>query len=77
MHDLGALPEIVEEAGGGLVYRTQQELLEAMESLRDDVQRRRELGERGHAAWLAKWSEDSHIETYMQAIEELPERRTS
>jgi glycosyltransferase involved in cell wall biosynthesis len=77
VNDLGALPEVVTESGGGLIYRTQQELLDGMESLRDNVQRRRELGERGHAAWLAKWSEDTHIARYLQAIDELPERRTS
>ena len=44
VHDLGALPEVVEEAGGGLVYRTQAELLGALELLATDTTRRDELG---------------------------------
>jgi glycosyltransferase involved in cell wall biosynthesis len=70
VHDIGALPEVVEDSGGGLVYRTQEELLGAMEALRLDAERRRELGERGHDAWRARWSEDPHIELYERAIED-------
>jgi len=74
VNDLGALPEVVEESGGGLVYRTQEELLDAMEALRVDPARRSELGGRGHAAWRAHWSEDPHIDAYGEAIEELLEQ---
>lgn len=74
VNDLGALPEVVEESGGGLVYRTQEELLDAMEALRVGPARRSELGGRGHAAWRAHWSEDPHIDAYGEAIEELLEQ---
>jgi glycosyltransferase involved in cell wall biosynthesis len=70
VHDLGALPEIVEEAGGGLVYRTTGELVEALERLRADRALRDELGARGHDAWRRLWSESRHLDAYFEAIEE-------
>jgi len=70
VHDLGALPEIVEEAGGGLVYRTPAELVEALESLRTDPRRRQELGDAGHDALGRLWSETAHLESYFALIEE-------
>ena len=37
VHDLGALPELVADSGGGLVYRTPNELVAAVERLRTDT----------------------------------------
>lgn len=70
VRDLGALPEPVVKSGGGFVYRTDDELLDAMEKLRLNPDLRRELGERGHAGWLRYWSEEPHLERYFEAIEE-------
>jgi glycosyltransferase involved in cell wall biosynthesis len=69
VHDLGALPELVEDSGGGLVYRTTTELVEAIERLRTDHAHRDELGRRGHEAWHRLWSEDRHLTGYFDAIE--------
>ena len=68
VRDLGALPEPVRESGGGYVYGTDGELLEAMESLRLDRAHRDELGARGHDAWLEKWSEVPHLDAYLRLI---------
>ncbi|HST25210.1 MAG TPA: glycosyltransferase family 4 protein [Gaiellaceae bacterium] len=70
VNDLGALPEVVEESGGGLVYRTPAELVEAMEALRTDPDRRRALGEAGHGALGRLWCEEAHVEQYFARIEE-------
>ncbi|MDQ5820871.1 MAG: glycosyltransferase family 4 protein [Actinomycetota bacterium] len=70
VRDLGALPEVVSESGGGYVYRTEEELTEAMEGLRLDRELRDRLGSRGHETWLARWSEQPHFEEYFSAIEE-------
>ncbi len=70
VNDLGALPEVVQEAGGGLVYRTPAELLESMEALRTDPQRRKDLGDAGHSALGRLWSEPAHVESYFTLIEE-------
>jgi glycosyltransferase involved in cell wall biosynthesis len=68
---MGALPEVVEESGGGLVYRTPEELLEAMERLRSDEQLRHQLGERGHASWKRLWTEEPHLDQYLATVEEV------
>jgi len=70
VHDLGALPEVVEESGGGLVYRSPEELVAALESLRTDPGRRQALGDAGHDALKRLWSEETHVESYFAAIEE-------
>jgi len=74
VHDLGALPEVVEESGGGLVYRSQEELLAALEALRTDPERRRALGDAGHDALKRLWSEETHVEDYFARIEEAADR---
>jgi glycosyltransferase involved in cell wall biosynthesis len=70
VHDLGALPEVVEESGGGLVYRTPEELVAALEALRTDPDRRRALGAAGYDALKRLWSEEPHLESYFARIEE-------
>ena len=69
-HDLGALTEVIEDSGGGLLYRTARELREAMDRLLGDEELRRELGDQGYDAWQRLWSEDVHIARYYEAIEE-------
>jgi len=70
VHDLGALPELVEDSGGGLVYRTQDELVTALERLRTDPAARDALGAKGRDAWQRLWSEERHLDAYFEAIEE-------
>ncbi len=68
--DRGAVGELVRESGGGLVYRTEEELVEAMERLRTDDGLRAELARRGRAAAAERWSEEPHLASYLAAIEE-------
>jgi len=70
VRDLGAPPEVVADSGGGFTYRTQDELVEAMERLRTNPALRAELGSRGYEAWRRLWSEDAHLDAYFAAIEE-------
>jgi glycosyltransferase involved in cell wall biosynthesis len=76
VHDLGALPELVEDSGGGIVYRTQDELVAALERLRADPALRDELGRRGRDALGRLWSEERHLSAYFEAIEEARQRRS-
>jgi glycosyltransferase involved in cell wall biosynthesis len=69
VRDLGGLTEAVDDSGGGFVYRTDEELVAAMESLRTDPGLRQELGNRGHAAYLRLWSEEPHVRRYFEAID--------
>jgi len=70
VRDLGALPETIEESGGGFTFSTNDELLEAMERLRMDTALRDELGARGRRAYEERWSEEPHMKGYFEAIEE-------
>lgn len=69
VRDLGALPEPVLESGGGVVYRTQQELLDALETLQGDRALRDEMGLRGYEGWRARWSTQPHLERYHALID--------
>jgi glycosyltransferase involved in cell wall biosynthesis len=73
--DHGAVGELVRESGGGLVYRSEEELVDAMEQLRTDGRRRDELGSLGHEAAVGRWSEEAHLESYFAAIEEARDLR--
>ena len=70
VRDHGAPPEVVADSGGGFTYRTQEELVQAMDRLRTDPALRRELGHKGYEAWRRLWSEDAHVQAYFAAIEE-------
>ena len=75
VRDLGALPEVVHESGGGFIYRTQSELLEALETLRSNPRLRGELGERGYHAFRERWSPEPHLRAYFELIDEAAELR--
>ena len=73
--DLGAVSELVRESGGGLVYRTEDELVDAMERLRTDREQRDELGERGYESAVERFAEDPHVAAYLSLIEEAGSKR--
>jgi glycosyltransferase involved in cell wall biosynthesis len=62
--DLGALPEVIADSGGGFVYRTDEELLEAMSRIADSPALRDELGQKGYEAFCKWWSREAHLEQY-------------
>ena len=70
-NNLGALPEVIEESGGGFVYDTEEELTSAMKTLAGDRKLRNDLGEKGYQSYLKYWTEESHMEQYLNLIEEL------
>ncbi|HYN87154.1 MAG TPA: glycosyltransferase family 4 protein, partial [Ardenticatenaceae bacterium] len=70
VHHQGALPELIEASGGGLTYRTVDELAAAMEQLLADDELRRFLGARGQAAVETLWSEERHLARYLGMVEE-------
>jgi glycosyltransferase involved in cell wall biosynthesis len=67
---LGEMPEAVEDSGGGLLFSTEEELLDAMRQLQASTELRRDLGERGHRGYLAHWSEAPHLERYLSIVDE-------
>ena len=64
----GALPEVIEESGGGAIYRSDEELVSMLERLRVEPGLRTELGERGREAYVRLWSETPHLERYLGII---------
>ena len=77
VRDLGGLPETVEDSGGGFTYRTDEELLAALEALRTDPVLRSRLGARGHAAFEERWSEEPHLAAYLSAIADVEAGRVT
>ncbi len=68
---LGSQPEVVAASGGGLLFETEGELTAALTRLLTDETERRALGERGRAAYRARWTADAHIRRYLEVIDEL------
>ena len=73
--DQGAVPELIRESSGGLTYRDEVELLQAMEALRSDPGLRRRLGENAHRGFVERWSQEAHFQAYFEAIEEARDLR--
>ena len=77
VNDIGALPEVVNSCGGGLVYQTPAELLEQMERLRTQPTLRRTLGDRGYQGYLERYTAAEHLKKYYALIEEVEDARAS
>ena len=75
VNNLGALPGIVQQSGGGCVYRTEDELIHHMEKFRHNPQLRNGLGNRGYQAYRKYWTEEYHIQCYYQLMKEVAERK--
>jgi len=65
----GALPELIDDGVGGVIFRNTDELLAAMTRVAADDGLRRELGQRGREAVQTRWSEDAHMARYLALIE--------
>jgi glycosyltransferase involved in cell wall biosynthesis len=69
--NLGGIPEIIEESGGGLTYETEQELLPILHRFVADPQFRHELGSRGYAAFESNWTVEAHLQKYFKLISSI------
>jgi glycosyltransferase involved in cell wall biosynthesis len=68
---LGALTEIVEETGGGLLFDDDGELPDQLARLAADRELVAELGRRGREAALRLWREAAHLDAYVDRVEAL------
>ncbi|WP_422929491.1 glycosyltransferase family 4 protein [Singulisphaera sp. PoT] len=75
VRDLGALPGLVEESDGGLVFNSPESLVASIKRLADDDRLRRIMGENGHKSRLGIWSEEEHLDRYFALIEEHQGRK--
>lgn len=76
VRDLGAMPGMIKESGGGLVYRTDVELVAAMDELLDDPAKRHNLGLRSYQAYLKNCTTEAYFTRYFALIDEIAERRS-
>lgn len=68
VRDLGALPEVVYDSGGGFVYSTDDELIRAIHQLAASARLRSELGQRGYSAFVRWWSKEAHLDLYFEFL---------
>jgi glycosyltransferase involved in cell wall biosynthesis len=74
VRNLGGMPEIVAESGGGLVYNTDGELVAAMDRLSADPAYRAEVGGRGYTAYKERWTAEAYLGRYLELIEQIDAR---
>jgi glycosyltransferase involved in cell wall biosynthesis len=69
VRDLGALPELVAESDGGLVFDSPGGLVDALDRIAADDDLRETLGENGLASRRGIWSEAEHLDRYFALID--------
>ena len=72
---LGPLPEMV-EGRGGMTYASEDELVDALETLRLDPASRQAMSARARKMYLEEWTPERHLERYFDLIENLQSART-
>jgi len=73
---IGPFPEIVETAGGGLLFDGADDLLRAMQTMQEQPDTRGRMARAARAAFLDHWSERAVLPRYLDLIHELRERRS-
>ena len=73
VRNIGGMPKIIAESGGGMTFDTDEQLLDAMERLMADRGLRRKLGQQGYAALHQKWTADVHIPQYLSLVNRVLE----
>lgn len=71
VRDLGALPELIEESGGGIVFRSDEDLLRAVDRIASSADLRNKLGERGYQTFVKRWSKEAHLKQYFELLESI------
>ena len=70
-HRVGGLREIVEESGGGILYQSEDQLVEAMDRMLGDRGLRDTMGDRGYCACLERWSRPAHLRRYYRLLDDI------
>jgi glycosyltransferase involved in cell wall biosynthesis len=68
---LGGMPEVIEKSNAGVLFETENELLQAMDSLVKNPAYQQELGECGYRAYLQNWSTQAHLRQYFALIKHI------
>lgn len=75
VHRAGALPELIASSDGGFVYENEMQLREALERLRTSRALARQLGANGYTALQTRWSEEVHVQNYLELIHGIQQRK--
>jgi glycosyltransferase involved in cell wall biosynthesis len=75
VHDLGALPETVRD-GGGMTYKTADELVASMEKLRNEPAVRAAMVSAAQENLKSNYTEQRHLTQYYDMIAELKGARS-
>jgi glycosyltransferase involved in cell wall biosynthesis len=75
VRDLGAFPEVIDDSGGGFTYRTDEELLNAIDQIAHSPGLRARLGEKGYRAFVENWSKEAHLELYFGFLHKIALRK--
>jgi len=71
VQDLGSMPEVINDSGGGFIFGDEPSLIEAMDQLLADRALRDQLGASGLEACQTRWSPEEHMRGYFEIIERL------
>ena len=71
VRNMGGMPELVEESGGGLVYMSDTDLIAAMDRLVTSPSLCREMGARAYDAYTRNWTAETHVQRYLALIHEV------
>ena len=74
VRNIGGMPELIEENGGGVIYDTDKELLAAMGRLLADPSYGCDLGRLGYEAYCRKWTEEAYLKAYLELIHDISMR---
>jgi glycosyltransferase involved in cell wall biosynthesis len=72
---IGALPEIVSQAGGGELFTGPEELAACVRRLASDAAYRDRLGQAARAGFARYWTEDAVIPRYLDVVRRAAEAR--
>ena len=72
---LGPFPDIIERSGGGILFGSDDELVEAMRTLAANAGVRRELGALARDGYEKWWSEEAVVPAYVSLVESASRRR--
>ncbi|HVF39702.1 MAG TPA: glycosyltransferase [Gemmatimonadaceae bacterium] len=75
--DRGGVAETVRQSGGGDLFTNQAELKSLLSRFQHDAQHRSMRAATGHNAYTQRWSEKAVVDTYLDLVREVLNRRTN
>lgn len=71
VRNLGGMPELIEESGGGFIYESEAELTPMISRLLREPGLRQRLGQSAYQAYCEKWTVEVHLTRYFELINQL------